>query len=211
MKVIATAALAAITDGTARIGGAVEILASDEPIRVWSGHGVLEIAGVPYLPLGDRNVGISSGASLGGVAQNLSLTLSGIEPEVLELLEADTVKSAPVRIFTVIFDGSGTQLLDAFVHRRGRIDRVIVRETSGGTASISVEVEGPGRGLGRKTGRMRSDADQRLVKATDGGMRQVSFAAERTLYWGGRKPSRAGSVFGGSGRRSPGQPRQVQR
>ncbi len=206
MKSIATAAMDAIEDGTANIGGAVEILAKDEPIRVWSGHGVLTLEGEDYLPLGDREVGIATGAALGGVAQNLTLSMSGLEPALLELLDAASVKNAPVRVITLIFDGSGTQLLDHFVHRRGRVDRVPVRETSGGTATISVEVEGPGRGLGRRTGRMRSDADQRLIDANDGAMRQVSFAAEKTLYWGGRRPSRAGSAFGGGGNRDGGGP-----
>lgn len=204
MRSIATGAMDAIEDGTANIGGAVEILAKDEPIRVWSGHGVLTLEGEDYLPLGDREVGIATGAALGGVAQNLSLSMSGLEPSLLELLDAASVKNAPVRVITLIFDGSGTQLLDHFVHRRGRVDRVPVRETSGGTATISVEVEGPGRGLGRRTGRMRSDADQRLIDADDGAMRQVSFAAEKTLYWGGRRPSRAAAAFGGGANRDGG-------
>lgn len=197
MRSLTLAAMDVIEDGTAIVGGAVEILAADEAIRVWSGHGVLPIDGEDYLPLGDHEIGIATGASLGGVAQNLSLSLSGLEPALIELLDAASVKNAPVRVITLIFDGSGTQLLEHFVHRRGRVDRVPVRETSGGTATITVEVEGPGRGLGRRTGRMRSDADQRLIDADDGGMRQVSFAAEKTLYWGGRRPSRARSAFGG--------------
>ena len=197
MRTLAPEALAAIVAGEARIGGAVEILASDEPIRIWSGHGDLPLDGETYHGISHRDLGIAGGASLGGIAQNLTLTLSGIEPELLGLLEPDTVKSAPVRIHTLIFDSTHTQLLDSYVIRRGRIDRVIVKEESGGTASISVEVEGPGRGLGRKTGRIRADADQRLIEPNDGGLREVSFAAEKTLYWGGRRPSRAGESLGG--------------
>ncbi len=200
MRSLATAAMAAIEDGTAQIAGAVEILAVDEAIRVWSGHGILPLEGEDYLPLGDRDLGIATGAALGGIAQNLSLSLSGIEPALLELLDAASIKGAPVRVITLVFDCSGTQLLDHFVHRRGRVDRVSQKETSAGTATITVEVEGPGRGLGRRTGRMRSDADQRLIDPDDGGMRQVSFAAEKTLYWGGRRPSRAGASLGGGGR-----------
>lgn len=196
MKVIAAAAQAAIEDGSARIGSAVAIECTD-PVRVWSGLGVLPLDGADYLPLGDRELAIAGGASLGGVAQNMTLTLSGLEPEVLRLLEADSVRDAPVIIWTLIFDSSGTEMLDAFVYRRGRVDRLPVRETSGGTVSVSVEVESPGRGLGRRTGRMRSDADQRLIDPDDGGMRMVSFAAEKNLYWGGRRPSRAGAVLGG--------------
>lgn len=199
MKDFTTAAMAEIVKASAILAGAVEILAGD-PVRVWSGHGLLPLDGNTYDPLGNREIGIATGAAIGGVAQNLTLSLSGLEPDLLELLDAASVRSAPVAVWTLIFDGSGETMLDSFVHKRGRVDRVIVRETSGGTATISVEVEGPGRGLGRKTGRMRSDADQRLIDATDGGMRNVTFAAEKTLYWAGRRPARAGAALGGSGR-----------
>lgn len=201
MRSIATPALDAIEAGTAIIAGAVEILA-DDPVRVWSGHWPVELEGEVYLPLGDREIAIGTGASIGGLAQNLQLSLSGIEPEALALLETTGVRGAPVKVWSLIFDGSGTVFLDGFVHRRGRVDRMIVRETSGGTASITIQVESPGRGLGRRTGRLRSDADQRLIKSNDGGFRRVSFAAERTLYWGGRRPSRAGSAVGGGGNQS---------
>jgi len=45
---------------------------------------------------------------------------------------------------------------------------------------------------------MRTDADQRLVNATDGGMRHISYAGQKMLYWGGKVPARAGSALGGS-------------
>lgn len=134
---------------------------------------------------------------MGGIAQNTTLSLSGIEPDLLALLDPAEIKGAPVTVWSLVFDTSGTVLLDAFVYRRGRVDRIPVRETSGGTATISVEVESPGRGLGRRTGRLRADADQRLIDPNDGGMRRVSFAASKTLYWGGRRPATAGSALGG--------------
>lgn len=205
MKTIAPAAMAAIENGTARLAAAIEI-ASADPVRAWSGLGVLPFEGNEYLPLGDQTIGIATGATIGGIAQNTTLTLAGLDPELLTLLDPAEIKGAPVTVWSLVFDTSGTILLDSFVHRRGRVDRVPVRETSGGTATISVEVESPGKGLGRRTGRMRADADQRLIDASDGGMRLVSFAAAKTLYWGGRRPATAGSALGGNrpgGRLSP--------
>ncbi|TXC73970.1 hypothetical protein FSZ31_04410 [Sphingorhabdus soli] len=196
MKLYSPAAIAALEDGTAIVSGAVDIACSPV-IRVWGGHGVLTLNGNAYQPLGDRALALVGGASLGGSAQNLTLTLSGIEPDVLELLDADEVRGAGVAFWTLIFDGSGTQLLDAKVHQRGRLDRLPVNETSGGEATISALVESPGRGLGRRTGRMRTDADQRLIKATDGGMRLVSYAGEKQLYWGGKRPVTASGVVNG--------------
>ena len=48
---------------------------------------------------------------------------------------------------------------------------------------------------------MRTDADQRLIKPSDGGMRKVSYAAEVTLYWGGRPPSTTAAAVGGGNSR----------
>ena len=134
-------------------------------------------------------------ARRGAPAQNTSLVLSGLEPDLLELLDAPTLRSAPVVLWIVIADASGRTMLHSFVDERGRVDRVPVKETSGGTATITLEAEKAARGLGRKTGRLRSDADQRLIKPTDGSFRAIAYAAEKVLYWGGEKPARAGTAL----------------
>lgn len=196
MKYYSPEAVAAIEKGEVIISGAAEILC-DPVIRVWGGYGTLNLGGLDFDAIGHQGLAIIAGAAIGGTAQNLNLQLSGIDPEVLELLDADEVKRAPVNFWSLIFDSSGTVLLHAGVHQRGRIDRLPVEEKSGGTATITAIVESPGRGLGRRTGRMRSDADQRLIKSDDGGMRMISYAAEKKLYWGGKRPSSAGAVLGG--------------
>lgn len=202
MKSMSDAALAALEDGSARVTAAVAIMC-DPPVFCWGGYGVLNLAAFgddnDYLPLGDRGLAQASGGAIGGSEQNLTLALSGIEAAVIELVDADELKRAPVVVRQLIFDGTGTQLLDALVWRRGRIDQVTPVETVGGEARIEATVEGAARGLGRRGGRMRSDADQRLVKSNDGGLRFVAFAAEKQLYWGGRKPQSAGSALPSTG------------
>lgn len=194
MKSFPTEALMALQLGLAQIGGAVEIL-TDDPVRVWSGLSPIELGGNPFLPIGHRELAIARGAALGAPAQNMSLSLSGLEPALIELLDAADLRSAPVVLWIVICDASGRTILHSFVDERGRVDRVPVKETSGGTATITLEVEKAARGLGRKTGRIRSDADQRLIKATDGSFREVAYAAEKVLYWGGERPARAGTAL----------------
>ena len=81
---------------------------------------------------------------------------------------------------------------------RGRVDTVETVETIGGAAAIVVAVETAARGLGSSGARMRSDADQRLINPTDGYFKHTAFAGEKALYWGGRRPNRAGSALGGS-------------
>lgn len=201
MKTISAAAKQAMADGTAIVAGAVKIeLPGGEVLRVWSGHGNLTIIGEPepFLPLADRSfVQIASG-SLGGSAQAITLGLSAIDPEALEVDDTDSAKGAPTTLWRLIFAGDGQTILDANVWARGRLDQIIREEEIGGTATISAMLETAARGLGRRGARMRSDADQRLVKANDGFFRNTSYAAEKMLYWGGRRPATAAAALGGN-------------
>ena len=108
-------------------------------------------------------------------------------------------RGAPAVLRRLIFDQSGTVLLDFHVWARGRIDTLERREEIGGTAAIIAQLETAARGLGRRGARMRSDADQRLIDPADGFFKNGSFAGEKTLYWNGRRPQRAGSALPGAG------------
>lgn len=198
MKLINPAALAALDNGTAIVAGAVEIGAVP-PIRIWGGNGDITFGGSTFLGIGDRGLVQVAGGALGGAAQNITLRLSGIDPETLALLDASEVKGAPAILYRLIFDQSGTSLLDFHVWARGRLDTLQREEEIGGTASLSATLETAARGAGRRGGRMRSDADQRLINPADGFFKNVSFAAEKQLYWGGRRPARAGSALPGAG------------
>ena len=197
MKTFTAAAKAAIAAGNAIVTGAVEVL-SATPIRLWGGYGVLPLDGHTYQPIGDRALAQQSSASVGGSADGISLTLSGVDPEAIALLDAEEVRRAPAKLERLIFDGSGQTLLDHHVFTRGRLDPLLVRDVIGETATISTSIESAARGLGRKGGRMRTDADQRLISASDGFFKNVSYAASRTLYWGGQRPATAGVALPGA-------------
>lgn len=197
MKLIAPLALAALDEGSAIVAGAVEI-AADPPLRVWAGWGPLTFDGRTFDPIGDRGLVQVAGGALGGAAQGITLTLSGIDPETLALLDAEDVAGAPATLWRLIFAADGITLLDYHVWARGRLDQLPREDEVGGTATIAAMLETAARGLGRRGGRMRSDADQRLIKANDGFFRNVSFAGEKTLYWGGRRPANAAAAVGGT-------------
>ncbi len=207
MKSISAPALQALADGTAIVVGAVEV-ASDPPVRVWGGNGPIEIGGNAFDPIGDRSLVQVAGGALGSSAQGITLSLSGIEEHVLELLDADEVEQASATLWRLIFAGDGRTLLDAHVWARGRLDELVREDDVGGTSTLSASLETAARGLGRGGGRMRTDADQRLVKPNDGFFRKVAFAGELTLYWGGRKPANAASALGGVGGGGGGSGRQ---
>lgn len=197
MRIFATEALEAVVAGNAVTGGAVEILC-DPPVWVFSGQGRVKIAGNWFDGIDHAGLVTATGGALGSAAQSDTLKLSGVDPDTLQLLDAAAVRGAPVALYRLIADASGTRLLDARVFRRGRIDRIETEETPGGDASVLVTVEGAARGLGRRGGRLRSDADQRLIDPDDGGHKRLSFAGEKVLYWGGKPPARAGGALGGS-------------
>lgn len=196
MKDISQAALDALDKGEAIVVGAVEI-ACFPPIRVWGGNGPLPLDGNTYDPLGDRSLVQVTGGALGDAAQSITLSLSGIDDDTIALLDAAEVSGAPAVLWRLIFSQDGNTLLDAHVWSRGRLDTLAVEDEVGGTSKITATLENPAKGLGRRGGRMRSDADQRLIDANDGFFKNVSYAGEKTLYWGGRRPTNATSAVGG--------------
>lgn len=199
MKTLTADAMTAIEAGEALVTGALQITPRDEdldPIRLWGGYGDFEIDGEVYQPIGDRGFAQQTAGAIGGVAQGLTLGISGVEAAALALLDPDEVKRASVVVYRLIFASDGTTLLDAHLFDRGRIDKVETVETVGGTALINVAVESAARGLGRSGARQRSDSDQRLINADDGYFKFTAYAAEKSLYWGGEKPAHAATALG---------------
>lgn len=197
MKILATAALEALDNGEAIVAGAVEI-AGDPVIRVWGGNGPITFDGRTFEPVGDRGLAQVAAGALGDRAQAITLSLSGIEPMLMALLDAAEVSGAPAILWRLIFDAAGSTLLDYQVWARGRLDTLEREEEIGGSAAVTAQLETPARGLGRRGGRMRSDADQRLIDPADGFFKNVAYAAEKQLYWAGRRPSTARSALPGA-------------
>ncbi|MFA6219586.1 MAG: hypothetical protein WC692_07375 [Erythrobacter sp.] len=198
MKTLSPAALAALEAGEAIVSGALEI-ACTPVVRVWGGYHQITFDGRSFDPIGDRALAQVMGGALGDAAQDITLALSGIDAETLALLDATGLSGAPAVLWRLIFDQSGNTLLDFDVWARGRLDTLESDEEIGGTAAITARLETAAKGLGRSGARMRSDADQRLIDPADGFFKNVSYAGEKTLYWGGRRPSRAGSALPGAG------------
>ncbi|ATC34112.1 hypothetical protein CA606_18230 [Caulobacter vibrioides] len=194
MKVFSTAALEALEAGGAIVTGAVQIVTAPNPVQVWGGFGVLTLGDLVFQGIGDRGLAQVSAGALGGAAQETTLTLSGLEPAVLALLDQTAIRNAPTVIWRLLFDRNGQTLLDAKVFTRGRLDQLVSDETVGGEATLSAMIEGAARGLGRFRGRMRSAADQQLNAPGDDGFKAVSYAGTKTIYWGGKIPSTVTSV-----------------
>jgi len=198
MKTLSSAALAALDSGAVIVSGALEI-ACTPPVRVWGGYHPLILDGKTFDPIGDRGLARVVGGALGDAAQNITLRLSGIDPETAALLDATGLQGAPATLWRLPFSGDGNTALDADIWARGRLDTIERVEEIGGTAAITAQLETAAKGLGRRGARMRSDADQRLIDPNDGFFKNTAFAGEKTAYWGGRRPARAGAALPGTG------------
>lgn len=198
MKSFSSDALAALASGDVIVSGAVYLATSPLPIRVWGGHGPITIDGDAFAGIGDAGLVSASSGTLGGAEMGAELTLSGVDPDVMATLDLEPLRGVEAVIWRLIFNGAGSQVLHAGVWLRGRVDSAELNDTPGGESIIRVGIEGAARGLGRRSERMRTDADQRLISSTDGGFRHVVHAGEKTIYFGGQKPQRAGTALGGS-------------
>jgi hypothetical protein len=196
VKTFSTEALAALQSGEAVVAGAVWF-GGDLETGFWGGHGNIAFDGHAFIGLGDKGLVSASAGTLGGQEQGAQLELSGVDPEVMARLDLASLRGVPVVLYRLIFNGTGSTLLHAAVYLRGRVDRASTEETPGGAATLRIGVEGAARGLGRRSERMRTDADQQLILPGDTGLKRVAYAGTKAIYWGGKPPARAGELFGG--------------
>lgn len=194
MRTISSPAQAALVSGDVIEAGAFAVMTAS-PAGFWGGDGDLVIDGVTHIGLGDRFMLLETGGALGGEEQGAEVILSGVDPDVEALRVLSGLRGAPVICRRLIFNGTGSELLEAEVRIRGRVDQLPGDETPAGESTLRLKIEGAARGAGRRGGRMRTDADQRLINGVDGGFRRISHAGEVTLYWGGKPPERAGSAM----------------
>jgi len=194
MRTLSTAAQNALASGDVMEAGALSIMTAT-PLGFWGGYGDLLLGGVTHTGLGDTMMLQETGGALGGEEQGAEVVLSGVDPATDVLRTLAGLRGAPVIGWRLIFNATGSTLLDSEVRARGRLDQMPGEETSGGEAVLRLKIEGAARGAGRRGGRMRTDADQRLISGTDGGMKRISHAGDVTLYWGGQRPVRAGTVL----------------
>lgn len=197
MKDYSPEALAAMADGSAIPTGAAAFYCGDDPAFVWGGPGPITLDGDTYVGMDDSGIAQIRVGAIGGSEQNIEIVLSGVQPEALALLQQAELQRAAVKIYELIFDGSGTRLLHYRVAKRGRLDDAVIEDMVGGTATVKLVIEASARGLGRSGKRMRSDADQRLIDPDDGFFKHVSYAGKKTIYDGGKPSSAATTATGG--------------
>jgi hypothetical protein len=202
MKTIAPAAMAAIEAGEAIVTGAVQITPArrrDRHPRVGRLRPIT--ARRPRLSAARRSrLAQQTAGAIGGVAQGMTLTLSGVEPAALALLDPDEVKGASVVVYRLIFAGRQDAARRARVRARPR-RRARHDETIGGRRGDQLCRR---ERCARPRPQRRADAlrsDQRLIIPTTAISRTPPMPARRCCSGAARSRPRTGA--GAVSRRRP--------
>ena len=183
--------LAALDSGRIARAGAVKVVGATETGQYWGGEGVLTLDGEDYTGLSDRFLATVFQGQLGSSEIGATVNLSGVDPDAAAGIDLVDARGGDVVVWELLFDPSGRTLLDATKAVLGTADQLTLNETPSGTSVLALSVEGASRGLGKSSGRQSTDADQRLIKPTDGSLKHISYAGQITLYWGGERPAQA--------------------
>lgn len=154
----------------------------------WDGSGTLEVSGVTYRGAGGiiRSDAVSLAGSLSSAPMTLVLSSipdTDLTPAVLATIEAEQYHQRPVTLLRAYFDPDSRALLSVERLLRGYVDRIAHDESTSG-ATLTCTVETRARDITRRGHRSRSDTDQRLIAAGDGGLRHAATAGKPDFYWG---------------------------
>ena len=180
--------LGLIDHGQASIRGMIRFDFS-QTYGFWTGTSDLVYNGVTYVPGGIINVSALP-AQMGFESQGLELSLAcapsnGLTPEILASIETEIYHQKPVTISDAFFHPDTHALLFVEPLYRGYVDTVEHEMGSNGHLTMRCESRAVDNG---KTGyRVRSNADQQLIKPDDNFFQYVESAQKEEVYWGAVK------------------------
>ena len=160
-----------------------ELVFVNGPLRFWSGVGPIDWDGKTWLGTG-RLGGISPmEETANGKVPGITLSLSGMPPEVLAAVANEARPRNPVKVWIGFLDANGQVVADP--HRRydGWMD-VPSTEEGGESGTVSITVEHELQALDRAAGRRVTDEDQRADFPGDRSHEFVAGLQDKEITWG---------------------------
>jgi hypothetical protein len=159
----------------------VELFFHPETVRLWSGEGVFTFQGQQY-----QGVGVLGGVgnveeSSELVGANLSLTLQGINSEVLQWINISSFRGRACRIHLMVADENGqyeSHISDVY---NGIMDTMSIDE---GTSSVTLTCEHRLVDLEASKPIRLNHAQQLYRYPGDEGLRAVQGLLNRQIFWG---------------------------
>ncbi|PZR88351.1 MAG: hypothetical protein DI537_23720 [Stutzerimonas stutzeri] len=185
MPFFSETAAAALAGRTLRLAWLVRLGFASEEIRVWLGNGKLIAGGEEWSGLGE--LGAISGLEmpLGGTAPVTTLTLSGVEPELLaKAREASAEAKGRPAIISMQFFDEAWQVLDApYAIMTGIMDQMSVQATGPTVRTIEMTVEWLFTRKSIPPFAMLSNRDQKALHPGDRGLEYVAAMQNKTTEW----------------------------
>jgi hypothetical protein len=152
-------------------------------LYVHSGLGTLAWNGNDWSGLGHLG-GISSVTATSEVtAENITLTLSGIDPSLVEIALNETRQNYPVDVWLGFLDDNGAVITAPVKCFSGHCD-VPTIEDAGDTCTLTITAENPLVDLERPTNRRYTTDDQQMTHAGDTGFSFVPNLQQIDIHWG---------------------------
>jgi hypothetical protein len=187
MRDMTSAYLAAISSAMLRPALFVQATFVSGPLYVWSGMGPITWNGQTWIGVGTLGTvsTIEEGSTVS--AKGVTLTLSGLDPTLLEDVMEEFQVGLPALVYLGVFDATGALIADPVCCFSGRMDQPTI-DISGTTASIAINCENRLVEMNVSVERRYTDEDQQLDYPGDLGFQFVNGIQDAQIYFG-RSPS----------------------
>lgn len=155
----------------------------DSGVMAWnSGYRDIMYDGVTYVAAGHLGSISPTREAPGIKAAGISITLSGVKPEIVSLLLSEPYMNRPVRIYLAVTDEQWAFNADlTTLYFRGRIDTIT--GSQGQTSSFTVAVRSRLADWERQRTLRYTDADQQKLHPGDKGMEFIAQLSQRKIIW----------------------------
>ena len=160
-------------------------------VRLWSGLGEIPWNGQIWKGLGVLTSITTIRESVDIRADGVTLTLSGIPRDMLQLGLNEAVQGNPVRLWFGVLDEQDNVIADPYMAFAGRMDVPTITEDAP-TSTISLSVENRLIDLHRTRERRYTDNDQQIDFPGDRGLEYVPNVQEWNGIWGKAGGNQAG-------------------
>jgi len=162
---------------------------SDETLGLWNGLDVRSFtvggASRSYTGAGALLEVSPITGEVGLQVRMQQLGLSGLSPEVVQLIHGYDARLAPIEVHRVFFDPiKGKTIGNPVRVLKGWIDEMPVpTPAEGGTANVNITVASASRALTQTLTVNKSDEAQRRISATDRGREYASISGAVGVFW----------------------------
>jgi len=155
---------------------------------LWNDTYAVEVDSVTYNPTAGNMTLDALDVSSALDADQLRITLSGLQPSITSILGGVDWHQRPVTVYLAFLTDAGA-ILHYIPRFSGFLDSLVIQDSADGLATIEAMIESNNRELNRSSGRVRSDADQRSVSSGDGFFKYATAAnTDVEIAWGRKGP-----------------------